>query len=361
MERNYNFCAGPSTLPETVLKQAQTELLNWQGLGASVMEVSHRSKAFEEVVIQCEQRMRSLLNVPENYKIVFLQGGAYAQFSMIPLNILGAKTQIDMIETGIWSGKAIGAMAKYADINLIASTKDTKFRSLPTQESLKFSDDSAFVHYCDNETINGVEFDYIVDNGGKSPVVVDMSSNILSREFDVSKFGLIYAGAQKNIGPSGVTLVIVREDLLGKADPKLSDVFNYEMQAKNLSMINTPPTFSLYMINLVLKWLEEQGGVKHIESINNQKAAMLYDLIDGSNFYNNPVEKNARSRMNVPFTIVNPELDAVFLAEAKKHGLINLEGHRSVGGMRASIYNALPLEGVQALCKFMSDFEKQYG
>lgn len=360
MERNYNFCAGPSTLPEAVLKQAQAELLNWQGLGASVMEVSHRSSAFEEVVVQCEQKIRSLLNVPDNYKIVFLQGGAYAQFSMIPLNILGAKTQIDMIETGIWSGKAMSAMAKYADINVIASTKDSKFRTLPTQDSLKFSAGSAFVHYCDNETINGVEFDYIVENSS-SPVVVDMSSNILSREFDVSKFGLIYAGAQKNIGPSGVTLVIVREDLLGKADPKLSDVFNYELQAKNLSMINTPPTFSLYMINLVLDWLQEQGGVAGIEMINNEKASMLYNLIDASNFYNNPVEKQARSRMNIPFTIVNSELDPIFLAEAKKHGLINLEGHRSVGGMRASIYNALPLEGVQLLCEFMSDFEKQYG
>lgn len=360
MERNYNFCAGPSTLPEAVLKQAQAELLNWHGLGASVMEVSHRSKAFEEVVINCEQKVRSLLNIPENYKIVFLQGGAYAQFSLIPSNILGDKTSIDMIETGIWSGKAKSAMAKYANINLIASTKDSQFRALPDQDSLQFSKDSAFVHYCDNETINGVEFSYAVKNP-HAPVVVDMSSNIFSREFDVSNFGLIYAGAQKNIGPSGVTLVIVREDLLGKADPKTSDAFNYEIQAKNLSMINTPPTFSLYMIDLVLTWLQGQGGVSAIEKINHEKASMLYNLIDTSDFYNNPVEKNARSRMNVPFTIVNPELDPIFLAKAKECGLINLEGHRSVGGMRASIYNALPLEGVRALCEFMSDFEKQYG
>ncbi|GAA5096216.1 3-phosphoserine/phosphohydroxythreonine transaminase [Wohlfahrtiimonas larvae] len=360
MERNYNFCAGPSTLPEAVLRQAQAELLNWHGLGASVMEISHRSKDFEAIVTQCEQKMRSLLNIPENYKVIFLQGGAYAQFSMIPLNLLGNNTRIDMIETGVWSSKAIGAMKRYADINIAASTKDTKFTTLPEANALNFSEDSAFVHYCDNETINGVEFNYIVDNT-PSPVVADMSSNILSREFDVSKFGVIYAGAQKNIGPSGVTLVIVRDDLLGKADSKMSDVFNYELQSKNLSMINTPPTFSLYMIDLVLTWLQNQGGVAAIEQVNNAKATMLYDLIDKSEFYNNPVAVNARSRMNVPFTIVNSELDPIFLAKAKEQGLINLEGHRSVGGMRASIYNALPLEGVKALCEFMSDFEKQYG
>lgn len=356
MERNYNFCAGPSTLPEAVLRQAQAELLNWNGLGASVMEISHRSKDFEAVMVQSEQKVRSLLNIPENYKILFLQGGAYAQFSMIPLNLLGNKTSIDMIETGNWSNKAMKAMAKYADINVLASTKDT----LPEESALRFSKDSAFVHYCDNETISGVEFNYAVKNEF-SPVVADMSSNILSREFDVSNFGLIYAGAQKNIGPSGVTLVIVREDLLGKADPKTSDVFNYEIQSKNLSMINTPPTFSMYMINLVLTWLENQGGVSAIEKINNEKAAMLYNIIDASDFYHNPVTKNARSRMNIPFTIVNPELDPIFLAQAKEHGLINLEGYRAVGGMRASIYNALPLEGVKVLCEFMSDFEKKYG
>lgn len=356
MERNYNFCAGPSTLPEAVLKQAQAEFLNWHGLGASVMEISHRSKDFEAIMIQSEQKIRSLLNIPENYKVIFQQGGAYAQFSMIPLNLLGDKKSIDVIETGNWSSKAMKAMGKYADINVLATTKDT----LPEESALKFSADSAFVHYCDNETISGVEFNYAVQSDC-SPVVVDMSSNILSREFDVSKFGLIYAGAQKNIGPSGVTLVIVREDLLGKADPKTSDVFNYELQSKNLSMVNTPPTFSMYMIDLVLTWLQNQGGVSAIEKINNEKAAMLYNIIDSSDFYHNPVTKNARSRMNIPFTIVNPELDPIFLAKAKEQGLINLEGYRAVGGMRASIYNALPLEGVKVLCEFMSDFEKQYG
>ncbi|MDC7251542.1 3-phosphoserine/phosphohydroxythreonine transaminase [Wohlfahrtiimonas chitiniclastica] len=360
MERNYNFCAGPSTLPESVLKQAQAELLNWQGLGASVMEVSHRSKEFEAVVRNCENKMRSLLNIPENYKVLFLQGGGFGQFTMIPMNILGNKTQIDAIETGVWSGKALKAMAHHANINLVASTKETKFTTLPDLNALNFSKDSAFVHYCDNETINGVEFRAPL-TGCETPVVADMSSNILSRAFDVSKFGLIYAGAQKNIGPSGVTLVIVREDLLGQADPKTSDVFNYEVQAKNMSMINTPPTFSLYMIDLVLTWLQGQGGVEAIEKINAEKAAMLYGLIDHSDFYHNPVAIDARSRMNIPFTIANPELDPIFLAKAKEQGLINLEGHRSVGGMRASIYNAMPLEGVRALCEFMSDFEKQYG
>jgi len=356
MERNYNFCAGPSTLPEAVLKQAQAEFLNWHGLGASVMEISHRSKDFEAIMVQSEQKIRSLLNIPENYKIIFQQGGAYAQFSMIPLNLLGNQTKIDAIDTGNWSNKAMKAMAKYADVNVLATAKDT----LPEESSLKFSEDAAFVHYCDNETISGVEFDYAVQSE-YAPTVVDMSSNILSREFDVSKFGLIYAGAQKNIGPSGITVVIVREDLLGKANPMTPDVFNYELQSKNISMVNTPPTFSMYMIDLVLTWLQNQGGVPTIEKINNEKAAMIYSIIDSSDFYRNPVTKNARSRMNIPFTIVNPELDPIFLAQAKEHGLINLEGYRAVGGMRASIYNGLPLEGVKVLCEFMSDFEKKYG
>lgn len=360
MERHYNFCAGPSALPEPVLKQAQAEMLNWHDMGASIMELSHRSAAFEEIMMQCDQKIRALLNVPDHYKVIFLQGGAYAQFSMIPMNILGNQASIDMIDTGIWSSKAIQAMEKYAKINVIASTKGEGYRTLPQVSELQFNDESAFVHYCDNETINGVEFSYAIQST-TLPVVVDMSSNILSREFDVTNYGLIYAGAQKNIGPSGVTLVIAREDLLGKADPKTPDVFNYQLQAQNLSMVNTPPTFSLYMIDLVLSWLQNLGGVKAIESINNEKASMLYQLIDESDFYNNVIARNARSRMNIPFTIVNSELDPIFLAQAKEHGLINLEGHRSVGGMRASIYNALPLEGVRVLCDFMRAFEKQYG
>ncbi len=359
MERNYNFCAGPSMLPTEVLTQVQSELLSWNGMGASVMELSHRSKEFESIIKNCETNLRHLINIPDNYHVLFLQGGAYTHFSVIPWNLLGTKTSIDVINTGIWSKKAASAMQKYAHINVVASTESENFRTLPDKTSLEFSKESAFVHYCDNETINGVEFSYQFE--APIPIVADMSSNILSRKIDVSKLGLIYAGAQKNIGPAGVTVIIVKDELLYLLSDRVPDIFDYKKQSQNLSMINTPPTFSIYIMDLVLKYLIDLGGVEKQEEINRKKSEMLYKCIDSSALYENPIEINARSRMNVPFILKEQGLEEKFLSDARNQGLINLEGHRSVGGMRASIYNAMPLSGVEALCEFMNNFEKSYG
>ncbi len=359
MTRVYNFAAGPAVLPESVLQQAQQELLNWHGMGASVMELSHRSREFVDVAETCEQDLRELLHIPERYKVLFLQGGAFGQFSAIPLNILGEATEADYIESGIWSKKAIECAMPYAKVNVIASNKNHP-TSLPDIDSWQVNAKSAYLHYCPNETINGLAFNTTPDNQGL-PLVADMSSCILSQKVDISQFGLIYAGAQKNIGPAGLVIVIVDEALLGKAHAYTPTALNYAIQAAHGSMLNTPPTFTWYMVGLVFKWLKAQGGVEAIEQINQQKATLLYQTIDNSEFYHNDVDPRYRSRMNVPFRLQNAALQEVFLQEAKQAGLINLEGHRSVGGMRASIYNAMPLEGVKVLCDFMHTFAKKYG
>lgn len=359
MRQTFNFCAGPAMMPLDVLKQAQAELLDWQGLDASVMEISHRSAEFVALAKECEEDLRELMDIPCNYKVLFFQGGALAQFAFLPMNLLGEKKQIDFINTGSWSTRAMKEMQKYAKANVIYSGEESRFTTLPQERELKISEESAFLHLCANETIHGVEFTYDIADS-PIPVVADMSSNILSRKVDVSKYGVIYAGAQKNIGPAGLTIVIIREDLLGNAMAITPDVFNYEIQAKNDSMLNTPPTFAIYLMSLVLKNLKARGGIESVEERNRRKAAILYDAIDSSHFYTNPVHIDARSKMNIPFILDKPELDATFLKEAEAAKLINLGGHRSVGGMRASLYNAMPVEGVVALTHFMKDFELKY-
>ena len=358
MSRFYNFSAGPAMLPEAVLKQAQAELPDWHGAGASIMEMSHRGKEFVSVAAEAEQDVRDLLGVPDNYKVLFLQGGATTQFATIPMNILRGKRKADYILTGAWGKKAISEAKKYCDVNVAASSEDNKFFSIPPFESWSLSHDAAYVHYTPNETIGGVEFHWVPETGDV-PLVADFSSTILSRPIDVSRFGIMYAGAQKNIGPAGVTLVIVRDDLIGEALAITPSVYNYAQQAKADSMLNTPPTYAVYLAGLVFKWLKEQGGLAAMGEINRRKASKLYAAIDGSDFYSNPVEKPSRSWMNVPFVLAQAELDKFFLKEATEAGLTTLEGHRSVGGMRASIYNAMPEAGVDALIDFMADFEKR--
>lgn len=360
MTRNYNFSAGPSALPEDVLKQAQHELLDWHGLGLSIMEMSHRSKEFVAVAAEAEQDLRDLMKIPDNYKVLFMQGGASSQFSMIPMNLLRGKTTADYINTGDWSKKAIKEASRYCDVNVVATTEADNFTSVPAQSELKLNPDAAYVHYTPNETIRGVEFDYIPDTGDV-PLVADMSSNILSRPIDVSRFAMIYAGAQKNIGPAGLTVVIVRDDLLGDILPTTPALYDYKVNADADSMLNTPPTFGWYLAGLVFKWLKAQGGVEGIAELNRRKAEKLYAAIDSNPFYSNPVAINARSWMNVPFILANADLDKLFLQEAQDKGLLNLPGHRSVGGMRASIYNAVPEEGVDALIAFMQDFSRRHG
>jgi phosphoserine aminotransferase len=356
MPRVYNFSAGPAILPEAVLRQAQEEFLDWHGAGASIMEMSHRGKEFVSVAAEAEQDVRDLLGVPNNYKVLFLQGGASTQFATIPMNLLRGKTTADYILTGAWGKKAISDAKKYCTVNLAASSEGDKFKSIPSFESWSLNKDAAYVHYTPNETIGGVEFHWIPETGDV-PLVADCSSTIFSRPLDVSRFGLIYAGAQKNIGPAGVTLVIVRDDLIGQALPTTPSVFDYAKQAEADSMLNTPPTFGIYFAGLVFKWFKAQGGLEAMATINERKAKKLYAAIDGSNFYSNPVEKASRSWMNVPFILAKPELDKEFLSGATSAGLTTLEGHRSVGGMRASIYNAMPEAGVDALISYMVDFE----
>ena len=358
MSRVYNFSAGPAMLPEAVLKQAQEELLDWHGAGASIMEMSHRGKEFVSVAAEAERDVRELLGVPNNYKVLFLQGGASTQFATIPMNLLRGKTTADYILTGAWGKKAISDAKKYCTVNLAASSEGDKFASIPAFESWSLKKDAAYVHYTPNETIGGVEFHWIPETG-EVPLVADFSSTILSRPIDVSRYGLIYAGAQKNIGPAGVTLVIVRDDLIGEALPTTPSVFDYAKQAEADSMLNTPPTYAIYLAGLVFKWVKAQGGLGAMATVNERKAKKLYAAIDDSSFYSNPVEKASRSWMNVPFILADSGLDKEFLSGALSAGLTTLEGHRSVGGMRASIYNAMPEAGVDALIDYMTDFEKR--
>ena len=356
--RVYNFSPGPAVLPVEVLEQAREEMLDWHGTGMSVMEMSHRGKAFLSIAQQAEADVRELLGVPNNYKVLFLQGGATAQFAGIPLNLTAPDSVIDFVNTGAWSKKAISEAKRFAKPNVAADAGEP-YTSIPALSTWKLSDNAAYLHYTPNETIGGVEFQFVPDV--KNTLVADMSSNILSRPIDVSKFGVIYAGAQKNLGPSGLTLVIVREDLLGHARPGTPSFMDYTAMAKDGSMLNTPPTYAWYIAGLVLQWLKRQGGLTAMGKLNQAKANKLYDTIDASSFYRNPVSKDARSWMNVPFTLAKPELDKTFTEEAKKAGLVTLEGHRSVGGMRASLYNAMPMEGVDALVSFMKEFERTRG
>ena len=360
MARVYNFSAGPAMLPEAVLRQAQDEMLDWQGSGMCVAEMSHRGKEFMSIAAQAEADLRELLGVPSNYKVLFLQGGASSQFAMVPMNLLRGAEGADYLNTGSWSKKAIAEARRYCTVNVAASTQESRFTSVPSQGELELSAQAAYVHYTPNETIEGVEFPYVPDTAGK-PLVADMSSTILSRPIDVSRFGVIYAGAQKNVGPAGLTILIVREDLIGQPLAGTPTMFDYQTHAENGSMYNTPPTYAWYLAGLVFKWLKNLGGLDSMAVINERKAETLYAAIDGSDFYANPVAPACRSWMNVPFTLANPELDAMFLSEAKEGGLVTLKGHRSVGGMRASIYNAMPEAGVQALVDFMGEFERKYG
>ena len=335
-------------------------MTDWQGSGMSVMEVSHRSKAFIAVAQQAEVDLRELMGLPANYKVLFLQGGATGQFTAIPQNLAGSESTVDYINTGAWSVKAIAEAKRYCKVNVIADEKASNYSTVPEASSLRVSAGAAYLHYTPNETIGGVEFPYVPDCG-EVPLVADMSSTILSRPIDVSRFGLIYAGAQKNIGPSGLVLVIVRDDLIGKARAGTPPIWDYAAMAKESSMLNTPPTFGIYMAGLVFQWLKRQGGLFAIGERNARKAAKLYAAIDSSGYYKSPVAPNCRSWMNVPFTIPNPDLEKTFCAEAAKVELANLEGHRSVGGMRASLYNAMSPEGVDALIAFMSDFQRRHG
>ncbi len=360
MSRVYNFSAGPAVLPEEVLQQAKDEMLEWNGSGMSVMEMSHRGKEFTSIAAEAEADLRDLLAIPDNYKVLFLQGGASSQFAAIPMNLLRGKKGADYIVTGSWSKKAVSEAKRYGEVNIAATTEESKFTTTPGQGDLALSADAAYVHYTPNETIQGVEFPYIPETGDV-PLVADMSSTILSRPVDVSKFGMIYAGAQKNIGPAGLTVVIVRDDLLGDVLPVTPTMFNYATMADGESMYNTPPTYGWYLAGLVFKWLKKNGGLQAMAELNQRKAAKLYAAIDGSGFYTNPVTTESRSWMNVPFVLPNADLDAAFLSEAKEAGLVTLKGHRSVGGMRASIYNAMPEEGVDALIAFMAGFAKRNG
>ncbi len=357
MSRVFNFSAGPAALPTEVLEQAQAEMLDWNGSGMSVMEMSHRGKDYMSIAAKAEADLRELMNIPDNYKVLFVQGGASSQFAMVPINLLNGKKSADYLLTGQWSKKAVAEAKRYCDVNLVADTTDSKFTTVPDEAGLNFDPDAAYVHYTPNETIVGVEFDYVPDTGDV-PLVADMSSTILSRAIDVSKFGVIYAGAQKNIGPAGLTIVIVREDLIGNADPNMPVMFDYKTFSENESMYNTPPTYCWYLAGLVFAWGLKQGGMSAIEAVNKRKAEKLYQAIDDSAFYSNPVELNCRSWMNVPFILENADLDAAFIEQAAAKGLMTLKGHRSVGGMRASIYNAMPEAGVDALIAFMQDFDK---
>jgi len=359
MARALNFSAGPAMLPEEVLRQAQEEMLDWHGSGMCVAEMSHRGKDFMSIAEQAEADLRELMAVPDGYKVLFLQGGASSQFAMVPMNLSRGGTA-DYLNTGSWSKKAIAEAKRFCTVNVAASTEAVKYNTAPGQAELNLSADAAYVHYTPNETIQGVEFPYIPDTGDK-PLVADMSSTILSRPIDVSRFGVIYAGAQKNVGPAGLTIAIVREDLIGQPIPGTPAMFDYKTQADAGSMYNTPPTYAWYLAGLVFQWIKRLGGLDAIGAINERKAKALYAAIDASGLYANPVEPNSRSWMNVPFILADPELDAAFLSEAKEAGLVTLKGHRSVGGMRASIYNAMPEEGVQTLIAFMREFERKYG
>ncbi|GAC1660798.1 MAG: 3-phosphoserine/phosphohydroxythreonine transaminase [Steroidobacteraceae bacterium] len=359
--RVFNFAAGPAALPLPVLEQVRDELPDWRGSGMSVMEISHRSKAFMAVAEEAEALLRELLGIPANYKVLFLQGGATGQFAAVALNLAGADSTVDYLNTGAWSKKAIGEARRLVGrVNLAADEAPSGYTTVPDAQALRLTSGAAYVHYTPNETIGGVEFPYVPASGAV-PLVADMSSTILSRPIEVAKFGLIYAGAQKNIGPSGLVIVIVRDDLIGRARPGIPSVWDYKAMAQEGSMLNTPATFAWYFAGLVFRWLKAQGGLAAIGARNRAKAQLLYSAIDASGFYSNPVAVPARSWMNVPFTLRDPALDPIFLAEAQAAGLTNLAGHRSVGGMRASIYNAMPHEGVAALVAFMPEFQRRHG
>lgn len=360
MTRIVNFSAGPAALPEEVLQQAAEEMLDWQGTGLSVMEMSHRGEAFVSIAERAEADLRELLSIPDNYRVLFLQGGATGQFAAIPQNLLRGRTQADYIHTGAWGKKAIAEAKKFCNVNVAADNADSGGMSIPDPATWQLSDDAAYVHYTPNETISGVEFHWVPETGDV-PLVADMSSTVLSRPIDVQRFGLIYAGAQKNIGPSGLTLVIVRDDLIGETLPGTPSIWDYKAQADADSALNTPPTYAVYIAGLVFQWLKRLGGLEAMATINQRKADRLYRAIDDSPFYANPVDPNCRSWMNVPFTLADDALDKVFLEEAEAAGLSTLKGHRSVGGMRASIYNAMPESGVDRLIEFMADFERRYG
>lgn len=356
----YNFSAGPAVLPHPVLVRARDELLDWQGSGMSVMEMSHRGKEFVSIAAQAEADLRGLMGISSDYHVLFLQGGATSQFAMVPMNLLRGREQADYVNTGAWSKKAIGEAKRYCSVNVAASSESTKFTTIPPRDGWELDPSAAYVHYTPNETIGGVEFDWIPATG-EVPLVADMSSTILSRPTDVSRFGLIYAGAQKNIGPAGLTVVIVRKDLVGETLAGTPSMFDYQQHADNGSMLNTPPTYGWYLAGLVFQWLKEHGGLEAMALINQRKAGKLYEAIDASDFYQCPVDVECRSRMNVPFKLADASLDADFLAGAKAAGLLSLKGHRSVGGMRASIYNAMPEAGVAALVDFMKEFERTRG
>lgn len=357
MTRVYNFSAGPATLPEEVLREAQSDMLDWHGRGWSIMETSHRGKDFVAIQEDTEARLRALLGIPEDYEVLLLQGGGHLQFAMVPINLLGAGTQADYIVNGAWSSKAAEEARRFCQVRVAGEAKTRA----PRQDELDLDEASAYVHYCSNETVHGIEFPYVPETG-RVPLVADMSSHFLSRPVEVSRFGLIYAGAQKNFGPAGLTVVIVRKDLLGMCGKHWPSMLDYAVHAKAGSAYNTPPTYSIYIAHLVLQWLERQGGVAGIEARNIEKAQLLYGVIDGSGgFYRNAIDADCRSRMNIPFTLGVDGLDGEFLAGAEARGLTQLKGHRMVGGMRASIYNAMPLEGVRALADYMQEFQRSHG
>lgn len=356
MSRVFNFSAGPSVLPESVLRIAASEMLDYNGSGQSVMEMSHRSKVYEEIINQCEASLREVMNIPDNYKVLFLQGGASSQFAMIPLNLLNKSKKADFVITGQWAKKAYQEAARYGTANVVASSADKTFSYIPELDESKFDKEADYFHICLNNTIYGTRFTKL-PNTGNVPLVADVSSCILSEPIDVSKFGILYAGAQKNMGPAGLTVVIIREDLVGKAQEITPTMFNYQTHVDNDSMFNTPPTYAIYMCKLVLDWIKELGGLEKMKEINEKKANILYDFLDNSSMFKGTVVKEDRSLMNIPFVTGNEELDKKFIKEVTAAGFVNLKGHRSVGGMRASIYNAMPTEGVEKLVAFMKEFE----
>lgn len=358
--RVINFSAGPAVLPEAVLRRAAEEMLDWQGSGMSVMEMSHRGPEFTGIAQKTEADFRRLLSVPDNYRVLFLQGGAMAMNAVIPMNLLGKNPRAAYVNTGEWSKKSISEARKYGQVEILASAEDRQFTYVPPQSQWASFAGAAYVHVCTNETIGGVEYHWVPDTG-EVPLVADMSSHILSRVVDVSRYGVLYGGAQKNIGPAGLTFVIVREDLLDAAMPITPTVYQWKAQAEAVSMVNTPPTYSMYIAGLVFEWLLEQGGVAHMEQQNIEKARLLYDYLDSTDFYRNPVMPDARSRMNVPFFLHDSTLDAAFLAGAERHGMRQLKGHRVVGGMRASLYNAMPIQGVRTLVDYMKEFVRTHG
>jgi phosphoserine aminotransferase len=358
MARVYNFSAGPSMLPEPVLKTAAEDMLDYHGCGQSVMEMSHRSPDYEPIIHDAEKLLRDIMKIPANYKVLFLQGGASSQFAMVPLNLFGLKAKADIINTGMWSKKAISEAKRYGKVNVVATSEDKNFSYIPDVTTLKFDPEAAYVHITTNNTIEGTRYTELPQTG-TIPLVADMSSNILSQEYDVSKFGIIYAGAQKNVGPAGLTIVIIRDDLIGHALESTPTMFNYQIHAENGSMYNTPPCYAIYISKLVFEWIQQLGGIAAMQAINEEKAAMLYNYLDSSKMFNGTAVPQSRSLMNIPFTSPNEETDKKFVKAATAAGFINLKGHRSVGGMRASIYNAMPVEGVKKLVDFMKKFEQE--